>query len=218
MRWTSLGGVILPALLVIGMLGVIFGGIATPTEAAGIGATGALFCCIVNRTLGWKMIKESCLETIKVTGMVIWLMIAANFFRVFFTSMGARNLIFELVLALPVSPWIILIGMQVILLILGMFMDDWAIIVICAPIFYPLSVQLGFDPIWFAMVFLLNMVVAYLTPPFGWALILTKALSPEGISTDNVWRAAPPFLAILFFVLIMVMVFPPLTLWLPSLM
>jgi len=218
MRWVSLKGVVLPAALVIGMLGIIFLGIATPTEAAGVGATGALLCCVINRTISWKIVKVSCLETIKITGMVIWLLIAANIFRVFFTSVGARTLIMGIVAALPVSPWVILIGMQVILLILGMFMDDWAIIVICAPIFYPIAVSLGFDPVWFAMVFLLNMVVAYLTPPFGWALILTKALSPPGITTRDVWRAAPPFLGILILVLIMVMLFPQLVLWLPSMM
>jgi len=216
MRWVSLGAVILPALLVIGMLSVIFMGIATPTEAAGVGATGALLCCVINRTISWKMIRESCLETIKVTGMVIWLMIAANLFRVFFTRVGARTLIIDIVLALPVSPWVILVGMQVILLILGMFMDDWAIIVICAPIFFPIAVNLGFEPVWFAMVFLLNMVIAYLTPPFGWALILTKALSPPDITTRDVWRSAPPFLVILILVMILVILFPQLTLWLPS--
>jgi tripartite ATP-independent transporter DctM subunit len=218
MRWISLGGVILPAFLVVGMLVVIFGGIATPTEAAGVGATGALLCCIINRSLNWNMIRESCLETFKITGMVIWLLIAANFFRVFFTSVGARTLIIDVVMGMPVSPLVILIGMQIMLLLLGMFMDDWAIIVICAPIFFPIAIKLGFNPIWFAMIFLLNMVIAYLTPPFGWALILTKALSPPDVSTGEIWRSAPPFLAILILVMILVMVFPPLTLWLPSLM
>jgi len=218
MRWSSLGGVILPTLLVVGMLVIIFGGIATPTEAAGVGAAGALLCCVINRTIGWEMIRDSCLETLKVTGMVIWLMIAANFFRVFFTSVGARSMIIDLVVAMPVSPWVILLGMQFLLLVLGMFMDDWAIIVICAPIFFPVAVQLGFNPIWFAMVFLLNMVIAYLTPPFGWALILTKALAPEGVSTGEIWRSAPPFMVILVFILIMVILFPGIVLWLPGMM
>jgi tripartite ATP-independent transporter DctM subunit len=216
MRWASLGGVILPAFLVIGMLSIIFLGIATPTEAAGVGATGALLCCVINCTISWKMVMESCLETIKITGMVIWLMIAANLFRVVFTSVGARNLIIEIVTALPVSPWTILIGMQLILIVLGMLMDDWAIIVICAPIFFPIALELGFDPVWFSMVFILNMVLAYLTPPFGWALILTKALSPPDITTRDVWRSAPPFVAILVMIMILVILFPQLVLWLPS--
>jgi tripartite ATP-independent transporter DctM subunit len=216
MRWTSLGGVVLPACLVVGMLSIIFLGIATPTEAAGVGATGALICCVINRTISWKMVTESCLDTIKITGMVIWLMIAANLFRVFFTSVGARRLITEIVVALPVSPWTILVGMQLILLVLGMLMDDWAIIVICAPIFFPIAVELGFDPVWFSMVFMLNMVVAYLTPPFGWALILTKALSPPGITTRDVWRSVPPFFAIIVTIMILVILFPQLVLWLPG--
>jgi len=220
MRWVSLRAVILPAALVIGMLGAIFRGIATPTEAASFGATGALLCCVINRTISWKMVKESCLETIKITGMVMWIMVAANLFRVFFTSAGAQELILNIVLALPVSPWVVLAGMQFILIILGMFMDDFAIVVIAAPIFYPIAVSLGFDPIWFAVVFIINMEIAYLTPPFGWALIMVKGVAPIelGITTAQVWRSAPPFLAIQFSIWILIILFPPLSLWLPSMM
>ena len=218
MRWVSLRAVILPIVLVLVVLGTIFAGIATPTEAAGVGALGALICCVINRTLRWKMVRESCFETIKITGMVLWIMIAANLFGVFYTSVGAQKLLLEIVLTLPVSPWIVLAGMQIILIILGMFMDDFAIVIIAAPIFFPMAVSLGFDPIWFAIVFIINMEIAYLTPPFGWALIMVKGVSPPEITTAQVWRAAPPFLAIQFFVWIMVMVFPQLALWLPSIL
>lgn len=218
MRWVSLRAVVLPAALIITVLGTIFLGIATPTEAAGVGAFGALLCCVINRTLGWKMVRESCLETIKITGMVLWILIAANLFRVFFTSVGARDLILGIVTVLPVSPLIVLIGMQVILLILGMFMDDFAIVIICAPIFVPIAVSLGFDPIWFAIVFIINMEIAYLTPPFGWALIMVKGVAPPEISTGDIWRSAPPFLANMFLVLIAVILLPQLALWLPSIM
>lgn len=218
MRWVSLRAVVLPAALIIIVLGTIFLGIATPTEAAGVGAFGALLCCVINRSISRKMVTESCLETIKITGMVIWILIAATLFGVFYTSVGARDLMLDLVLALPVSPYIVLIGMQVILLILGMFMDDFAIVIICAPIFFPIAVSLGFDPIWFAIVFIINMEIAYLTPPFGWALIMVKGVAPPEITTADVWRSAPPFLANMFLILIAVIVFPQLALWLPSIM
>ena len=217
-RWVSLKGVALPALLVLGVLGSIFLGIATPTEAAGIGALGALLCCFINRTFSWKMVRESCMDTIAITGMVMWLMIAANLFRVFFTSVGAQELILDLVLGLPVSPWVVFAGMQVILLILGCFMDDFAIITICAPIFYPIAISLGFDPMWYAIVFIINMEIGYLTPPFGWALIMVKGLAPPEITTGDIWRSSPPFIAIMFLVLIIVILFPQLTLWLPGMM
>ncbi len=216
MRWVSLREVILPALLVLSVLGIIFRGIATPTEAAAIGAAGALVCCVINRTISWKMIRESCLETIKITGMVMWIMIAANLFRVFFTSVGARTLIMNAVLAIPVSKWFIFGGMQVILLILGCFMDDFAIVVICAPIFYPIAVGLGFDPIWYAIVFIINMEMGYLTPPFGWALIMVKGLAPPEITTGHIWRSVPPFLFNMLVGWAAVILFPQIALWLPS--
>ena len=218
MRWLSLREVILPVALVLMVLGTIFLGIATPTEAAGVGALGALLCCFINRTISWKMVKESCLETIKITGMVIWILIAATLFGVLYTSVGAQTLILNTVQALPVNPWIVLAGMQLILLILGCFMDDYAIVIICAPIFYPIAISLGFDPTWFAIVFIINMEIAYLTPPFGWALIIMKGVAPPGITTGHVWRAAPLFIANMVIVWILVILFPQLATWLPGMM
>jgi TRAP-type mannitol/chloroaromatic compound transport system permease large subunit len=95
-------------------------------------------------------------------------------------------------------------------------MDDFAIITICAPIFMPIVVHLGFDPIWFAIVFILNMQVAYLSPPFGWALILMKSVAPPEIKTSDIWRSAPPFMIIQIIALVMTMIWPQLALWLPS--
>jgi TRAP-type mannitol/chloroaromatic compound transport system permease large subunit len=106
--------------------------------------------------------------------------------------------------------------MQVILLVFGMFMDDYAVLTICAPIFIPIAVVLGFDPIWFAIIFILNMQVAYLTPPFGWALILMKGVAPPEVHTKDIWRSIPPFVAIQLIVLLLAMLFPQLALWLPE--
>ena len=146
----------------------------------------------------------------------MWILIGANLFRVFFTIAGAQEMLMSLVGSLEVNRWIIFIGMQVILLIVGMLMDDFAIVVICSPIFFPIAVSLGFDPLWFAIVFILNMQVSLLTPPFGWALIMMKGMAPPEISTRDIWKSVPPFLAIQIIVLIITMLFPLLATWLPG--
>ena len=215
-RWAALKDIILPVLLVVLVLGSIFLGIATPTEASGVGAMGALLTCFIYGRFTWKVLSDSCLETLKISGMVLWILIGATLFGVFYTSAGAQSLVMEIVKGLQVNRWLILGAMQVILLISGMFMDDYAVVTICAPIFVPIAKFLGFDPIWFSILFILNMQVAYLTPPFGWALILLKGVAPPGIQTKDIWRSVPPFVGIQLLVLIIAMVFPQVALWLPE--
>ena len=111
-----------------------------------------------------------------------------------------------------------IIALLLILFIFGMFMDDYAIVFICAPIFLPIADVLEFNKIWFSVLFILNMQIAYLTPPFGWASILVKSVSPPSIRTVDIWKATPPFIAIQILVLLLAMVFPQLVLWLPSIM
>jgi tripartite ATP-independent transporter DctM subunit len=215
-RWAALKDIVLPVLLVVLVLGSIFLGIATPTEASGVGAMGAFLICFVYGRFTWKVLSDSCLETLKISGMVLWILIGATLFGVFYTSAGAQSLVMELVKGMQVNRWLILGAMQLILLISGMFMDDYAVVTICAPIFVPIAKFLGFDPIWFSILFILNMQVAYLTPPFGWALILLKGVAPPGIQTKDIWRSVPPFVGIQLLVLIIAMVFPQVALWLPE--
>jgi tripartite ATP-independent transporter DctM subunit len=215
-RWAALKDIILPVLLVVLVLGSIFLGIATPTEASGVGAMGALLTCFIYGRFTWKVLSDSCLETLKISGMVLWILIGATLFGVFYTSAGAQSLVMELVKGMQVNRWLILGAMQLILLISGMFMDDYAVVTICAPIFVPIAKFLGFDPIWFSILFILNMQVAYLTPPFGWALILLKGVAPPEIHTRDIWRSVPPFVGIQLLVLIIAMVFPQVALWLPE--
>lgn len=214
LRISSLKDILLPALLIFLVLGSIFFGIATPTEAAGIGATGACLICIILKKMTWKVMWESCRQTMSISGMVFWILIGATLFSVFYTSQGAQALVTELISNLEINRWIVLAGMQLILLVLGMFMDDYAVVTICAPIFVPIAIALQFDPIWFSIIFILNMQVAYLTPPFGWALIMMKGVAPPDINTRDIWRSIPPFVAIQLLVLVLVMIFPQLALWL----
>ncbi len=216
MRWKALGEIFLPGMLVFLVLGSIFIGAATPTEAAGIGALGSMLICGIHRKLTWKMIQDSCRQTLKITGMALWILIPATLFGVFYTTAGAQDMLIEFIESLEVSRYLVLICMQLVLLIFGMFMDDYAVVTICAPIMLPIARMLGFDPIWFSILFILNMQVAYLTPPFGWALIMMKGVVPAGVSTRDIWRSVPPFVLIQLFVLILVMVFPKIATWLPN--
>ena len=216
MRWISLREVIIPALLVVAVLGSIFTGIATPSEAAAVGAFGALLSCFIYRRFSREVLTTSCLETIKISGMALWILVTATLFGKVYASAGAQGMIIGIVEGLEINRWFILIAIQIILLIFGMFMDDFAIIIICAPIFMPIAVSLGFDPIWFGIVFILNMQMAYMTPPFGWCLILMKGIAPPEITTTDIWRSVPPFVAMQLLVLVLTMIFPVLAIWLPA--
>lgn len=215
-RLKSIKDIVLPALLIVLVLGSIFLGIATPTEAAGVGAMGAFLMCVIHRKLTLQVIRDACIETMKISGMALWILVAATLFGVVYTSAGAQGLVMDLVQKAPLNRWMILGTMQVILLIFGAFMDDYAVVTICAPIFIPIARVLGFDPIWFSIVFILNMQVAYLTPPFGWALILMRGVAPESITTKDIWRSIPPFVLMQLCVLILTMIFPQIALWLPN--
>ena len=137
-RLASLKDIILPSLLIVLVLGSIFLGIATPTEAAGVGAFGSFLICTIYGRMNFKVITDSCLETMKISGMALWILVTATLFGVVYTSAGAQDMVMELVENLSVNRWIVLFTMQFILLIFGMFMDDYAVLTICAPIFLSL--------------------------------------------------------------------------------
>jgi tripartite ATP-independent transporter DctM subunit len=217
MRFNALKEIFLPSALVVLVLGSIFMGIATPTEAAGVGAAGSIVICALHRRLTWDVVRQSCSATLKITGMALWILIPATLFGVFYASVGAQDMIMGFIDGLEVNRYFVLLAMQIILLAFGMFMDDYAVVTICAPIMLPIARLLGFDPIWFSVLFILNMQVAYLTPPFGWALIMMKGVAPASVTTRDIWRSVPPFVLIQLLVLVMVMVFPGIATWLPSL-
>jgi len=216
MKLKSLAEVLAPSLLVVLVLGSIFMGIATPSESAALGVIGSIAICAAYRKLTFKVIKDSCFETIKITSMALWIFLPAILFGIFYTMAGVQDSLIELLGYWDLNRWLVLGMMQLILFVFGMFMDDYAIVFICAPIFLPIAEVLHFDKIWFSILFILNMQVAYLTPPFGWASILLKSVAPSEIKMVDIWKATPPFIAIQLFVLILAMIFPQLILWLPS--
>lgn len=211
-----LGGVILPIFLVFLVLGVIYGGVCTPTEASAVGAFGAIICALVYRKLTWSNLKTALWDTMKLNAMVFWIIIGALSFSHFLAYAEIQDLIHETILALEVSPWLILISMQFVFFILGMFLDPAGIIMLTTPIFVPIVTSLGFDPLWFGILFVINMEMAYITPPFGFNLFILKGVVPPSISMTDIYRSIIPFVLLQAFCLILVMVFPELALWLPE--
>ena len=217
-KLVSLRAVILPIVLVIMVLGSIFSGFATPTEASAIGAVGAIVCAAILRKLSWQNLKEACLSTIKLSSMVLWIVIGAAYFTTIYTAIGAPKLIETIILALPVETIFVIVGMQLTFFILGMFMDPTGIVMITAPVFVPVVMALGFDSVWFGVLFVMNMEMGYLTPPFGYNLFYMKGVVPKGITMGDIYRSIVPFVIIQGLALAIVLLFPQIVLWLPNLM
>lgn len=198
------------------VLGSIITGLATPTEASCVGAAGSVIICAFYKRLTREVVRDACQATLAIIGMVMWIIGTAALFNVVYTSIGAGDMIQEFVGNLEVNRWFILIAMQLILFIFGMFLDDAAIIILCAPIFLPIVKLLGFDVYWFAIVFILNLQMAFLSPPFGYGLIMMKSVAPKEVSTVDLWKAVPPFMIMQLLILILVMAYPQIAMWLPD--
>ena len=214
----SLKAVILPVLLIILVLGTIYAGICTPTEASAIGAMGAFVCAALHRKLRIKIIIKSLHSTFMLTGMVMWILLGASVFNNLYRAIGAKTLILDVVSSFGMGPWGILILIQISLLILGMLMDDFAVVMLCAPIYIPLVKTLGFDSLWFAILFMVNMQVAYLSPPYGFNLFYVKSITPPDVTMGDIYKSVLPFVGLQIIGLILVMIFPQLALWLPGIL
>lgn len=204
-----------PILLIIGVIGSIYTGIATPTEAAGVGALGSIFSAAFYRRLNWKNLKDSAYTTLTTTAMILWITIGARCFISVFSATGGINFVKSLLLGLEVNRYVILIIIQLILILLGMFLDEIGIILLCTPIFLPIIKALGFDPIWFGILFLVNAQMDYITPPFGYTLFYLKGVAPSGISMGDIYRSIIPFVLLQATGLALCIIFPQIILFLP---
>ena len=211
-----LKGLIMPAILAVIVLGSIYTGIATPSEAAGIGCVGALFSAAYNRKLTWEGLKQAVYETCKVTAMLAWLMFGAQCIIGVFSLAGGDDFVKEWVMALPGGKWGIIIGMQLIMIFLGMFLDWVGIVFLTMPLFIPIIVELGFSKVWFGVVFCMNMHISYLSPPFGPSIFYMKGIVGDEISVGAIYKANLPYLWLTFVALAITMIFPGLSLWLPA--
>jgi tripartite ATP-independent transporter DctM subunit len=215
-RWRALRSIWAPLVLIFLVLGTIFLGLAAPTEAAAVGAFGAMMVAALHRKLSWQNIRLALEQTAKATAMVLWIIFGANAFVAFYVAQGGDRYISELLLGTGLSPWGILILMQLILIILGMFLDWVGILLLAVPVFVPIIRDLGFDPLWFGVLYLVNMQMSFLSPPFGYALFYVRGVAPQ-IPMGTIYRAAIPFLLLQLTGLAITMLFPGLATWLPRL-
>jgi tripartite ATP-independent transporter DctM subunit len=212
----SLKNVVFPFLLILLVLGVIYSGICTPTEASAIGALGAILCSLVNRRLNWKSLRAASLRTLNITCMAMWIVIGAKSFASIYTAGGASDFILSLVKDLAIPPLTMIWIMQVIFFILGMFIDPVGMCMICSPVFLPIVTNLGFDPTWFGILFILNCGMAYITPPFGFNLFYMRAIAPADCTMGEIYASVWPWVICEAVVLMLVMFFPIIGMWLPN--
>jgi tripartite ATP-independent transporter DctM subunit len=215
-KLASLRAVIFPIIIIIMVLGSIYGGVCTPTESATLGAVGAFISACVYRRMNWELIKESCYRTASLTAMIIWILFGAYCFTSVYTGTGAHTLMEHLLLSLPGGRYGVLFFMQFVFFVLGCLLDPAGIIMICTPVFVPVIVSLGFDPLWFGVLFIMNMEMGYLTPPFGFNLFYMRAIAPPGVTMSDIYRSIIPFVGLQALGLVIVIIFPQIALYLPS--
>jgi tripartite ATP-independent transporter DctM subunit len=213
-----LKSLVLPGLLIASVMGAIFGGVATPGEASGVGALGAMVCAAVRRKLTWPNLRESLYATMKTVGLIMWIVFGAMAFIATYTLAGGTDFVSETLPILPLGPWGVLILIQFILLVLGMVLDIIGITVLLAPMFVPVIRELGFDPIWFGVLFNLNLQIAYLSPPFGYSMFYLKAVAPPDVTMTELYGSVWPYLMLQIAGMILCMVFPAIITWLPGVM
>ena len=200
------------------VIGLMFLGIATPTESAALGALGCFVLVFIYKGWDWKTISESISSTLKITVMMFMIMTGAVAFSQILAFTGASSGLVQLATSLNMPPIMIVIFMQIILLFMGTFMEPLTIMMVTLPVYMPIIRDLGFNPLWFGAIMLLNMEMATISPPFGLVLFVMKGVAPEDTSMGDIYKAALPFLACDAVAMGLIMLFPSLALYLPGLM
>ncbi len=223
-----LGNMFAPLILVVLVLGIIFAGIATPVEAAGVGTFGALVVASMHRRLSIDNIRSAAMTTLRVTGMVLWIIFGATLFVGFYVVNGGQEFVNESIAGTGLGPYGVLVLMMVILVILGMFLDWVGILLLAVPIFIPLLKTMSFDGVfglpgvapdelalWFGVVYMVNMQMSFISPPFGYALFYLKSVAPPEVTMGQIYRSSLPVLALQALGLSICIIFPEVVLWLP---
>ena len=208
---------IIPFAMFFVMTGLFIMGIASLVECSAVGALAATIAAWSKGRLNLKVIEDVCKKTLGVSCMFMWIILAALCFGAVFDGIGAVKAIETLFIERwNLSPWGVLIMMQLSYILMGMFLDDTAMLVIVAPLYVPLIIALGFDPIWYGVLYTITCQIAYMTPPFGYNLFLMKAMAPKEITLIDIYRSIIPFVLVMLFGLVIMMMFPQIALWLPS--
>jgi tripartite ATP-independent transporter DctM subunit len=208
---------ILPLLIFFSMTGLFLMGVTSLVESSAVGAATATLAALVKGRLTKQVMEETLRKTLSVTCMFMWIILAALCFGAVFDGLGAVKSIENLFVGqLGLSPWEILIMMQISYIVMGMFLDDTAMLVIVAPLYVPLVGALGFDLIWYGVLYTITCQIAYMTPPFGYNLFLMRAMAPPEISLGDIYRSIIPFVLVMCLGLGITMAFPDLAVWLPN--
>jgi tripartite ATP-independent transporter DctM subunit len=205
-----------PVMLVVAVLGSIVGGVAAPTEAASMGAVGAVLITALSGRFSWKILKETALDTSKITALMMLILMAAQVFALAFRGLHGEDLIVRMFDVLPGGVNADIWFMMLIIFVLGFFIEWIEISYIAVPLFLPILLNMGVDPVWLAMLITVNLQSSFLTPPFGWALFYLKGVAPPEVNIKDIYKGVVPFIVLQLLTLGLVFLFPPIALWLPK--
>jgi tripartite ATP-independent transporter DctM subunit len=208
---------IIPLVIIFSMTGLFLLGITSLVECSAAGAAATTIAALVKRRLNRQVMETTLRNTLSVSCMFMWVILAALCFGAVFDGLGAVHAIESLFLERwGLSPWGVLVMMQLTYILMGMFLDDTAMLIIVAPLYVPLIIELGFNPIWYGILYTITCQIAYMTPPFGYNLFLMKAMAPPEIKLADIYRSIVPFVLVMLVGLAIVTLFPQIALWLPS--
>lgn len=215
--WGKVGKALVPPLLLIlAVLGSIFAGIASPTESAAMGGVGAMILTAANGKLTWETVRNTMQSTTRITCMVFTILVGASAFTLVFRGLQGDDMIRELMSHTPFGPNGALAAVMIALFILGCFLDFIEITFIVIPIIAPIMVEMGFNPLWFAILVAMNLQTSFLTPPFGFSLFYLKGVAPPSVTTGHIYRGVFPFIVLQVIALVALIMFPQLATWLPE--
>jgi TRAP-type mannitol/chloroaromatic compound transport system permease large subunit len=208
---------IIPLVIIFSMTGLFLMGITSLVECSAAGAAATTIVAFLKRRLSRQVLENTLRNTLSVSCMFMWVILAALCFGAVFDGLGAVHAIESLFLERwSLSPWGVLVMMQFTYILMGMFLDDTAMLIIVAPLYVPLIISLGFNPVWYGVLYTITCQIAYMTPPFGYNLFLMKAMAPKEVSLADIYRSIIPFVLVMCVGLAIVMLFPQIALWLPN--
>lgn len=217
-KLAALKSLVFPSLLIVMILGSIFFGIATPTESAAVGVAGALIPAILRRRLNFDLLRSAGVDALKATSMILWITLGAKAYVAIFTGLGGADTLLNFIQNLEVNRWVVLAMMMLLLVFLGTVLDELGIILLTVPVFLPIVRMLGFDEIWFGVLYAITIQMGYISPPFGYTLFYIKGTLPPQISMGAVYKGILPFFLLQFVGLLVCALLPDLITFLPRMM
>lgn len=215
-KFRALRAGIAPVILIFVVLGLLFMGVTTLVECSAVGATGALVAALIHRRLNTQVIREAMHETLSATCLILWIFSAAILFSAVYDGLGAVHVIEPILRMAPGGALGTIVVMQLTFILMGMILDDTAMLLIVAPLYIPIVAKLGFSLVWYGVLYVVNIQMAILTPPFGFTLFILKGVAPKEVTMADIYRSVWPFVCIQATCLGLIMAFPQITLWLPS--